>query len=57
LAYSYAEGRKNLNQCTRQLDIREAQLCIRECRCDHREAEIHAARIRGTDTGSESGSM
>jgi hypothetical protein len=46
----------NLNQRTRQLDVREAHLCIRECRYDRREAEIHAARMRGTDMGRESGS-
>jgi hypothetical protein len=46
----------NLNQHTRQLDVRKAHLRIRERRCDHREAEIHAARMRGTDMGSESGS-
>jgi hypothetical protein len=46
----------NLNQRARQLDVREAHLPIRECICDHREAEIHAARMRGTDMRSESGS-
>jgi hypothetical protein len=46
----------NLNQHTRQLDVRKAHLRIRERRCDHREGEIHAARMRGTDMGSESGS-
>jgi hypothetical protein len=46
----------NLNQRTRQLDICEAYLRIREHRCDHREAEIRAARMRGTDMRSESGS-
>jgi hypothetical protein len=46
----------NLNQCTQQLDIREAHLRICECRCDHREAEIRAIRMRGTNMGSESGS-
>jgi hypothetical protein len=46
----------NLNQRRRQLDIREAYLCVRECRCDHHEAEIRAARMRGTDMRSESGS-
>jgi hypothetical protein len=44
----------NLNQRTRQLDVREVHLHIREHRCDHREAEIHAARMRGRDVGSES---
>jgi hypothetical protein len=44
----------NLNQRTRQLDVREAHLHIRERRCDHREAEIHVARMMGTDMGSES---
>jgi hypothetical protein len=37
----------NLNQRRRQLDVREAPLRVRECRCDHREAEIRAARMRG----------
>jgi hypothetical protein len=46
----------NLNQRTRQLDVCEAHLRVRERRCDHREAEIHAARMRGRDIGSESGS-
>jgi hypothetical protein len=46
----------NLNQRRRQLDICEAHLCLREHRCDHREAEICAARMSGTDMGSESGS-
>jgi hypothetical protein len=46
----------NLNQCTRQLDVHEAHLCVCKRRCDHREAEIRAARMRGTDMGSESGS-
>jgi hypothetical protein len=46
----------NLNQHRRQLDVREAHLRVRERRCDHHEAEIHAARMRGTDMRSESGS-
>jgi hypothetical protein len=46
----------NLNQCGRQLDVHEAHLRVRECRCDRREAEIHAARMRGVDMESESGS-
>jgi hypothetical protein len=46
----------NLNQHRRQLDVREAHLRVCEHRCDHREAEIHAARMRGMDMGSESGS-
>jgi hypothetical protein len=46
----------NPNQHTWQLEIHEAHLCIRECRYDRREAEIRAARMRGTDTGNESGS-
>jgi hypothetical protein len=46
----------NINQHTRQLDVREAHLRVRERRCDHREAEIHATRMRGRDVGSESGS-
>jgi hypothetical protein len=44
----------NINQHTQQLDVREAHLCICESRCDHREAEIRAARMMGTDMGSES---
>jgi hypothetical protein len=39
-----------------QLDVREAHLCRHEHRCDHREAEIRAARMRGADMGRESGS-
>jgi hypothetical protein len=46
----------NLNQRRRQLDVREAHLRVRERRCDHREVEICAARMRGMDMGSESGS-
>jgi hypothetical protein len=46
----------NLNQRRKQLDVREAHLRVRERRCDHREAEIHATRMRGMDMGSESGS-
>jgi hypothetical protein len=46
----------NLNQRRRQLDVHKAHLCVREHRCDRREAEIRAARMRGTDMGSESGS-
>jgi hypothetical protein len=46
----------NINQRAWQLDVREAHLHRRECRCDHREAEIHVARMRGIDTGRESGS-
>jgi hypothetical protein len=46
----------NINQHIRQLDVREAHLRVRERRCDHREAEIHATRMRGRDVGSESGS-
>jgi hypothetical protein len=44
----------NLNQRRRQLDIREAHLRVRECRCDRREAEIRTTRMRGMDMGSES---
>jgi hypothetical protein len=40
----------NLNQHAHQLDVREAHLCRHECRGDRREAKIHAARMRGTDT-------
>jgi hypothetical protein len=46
----------NLNQRRRQLDVREAHLCVREHRCDHREAKILAARMRGMDMRSECGS-
>jgi hypothetical protein len=46
----------NLNQRRRQFDVREAHLRVCERRCDRREAEIHAARMRGMDMGSESGS-
>jgi tRNA(Met) C34 N-acetyltransferase TmcA len=46
----------NLNQCRSQLDVREAHLRVREHRCDHREVVIRAARMRGTDMRSESGS-
>jgi hypothetical protein len=46
----------NLNQRTRQPDIREAHLRRRECRCDRRETEICAIRMRGMDTETESGS-
>jgi hypothetical protein len=46
----------NLNQRTRHLDVREAHLRILERRCDHREAEICAVRMRGTYMESESGS-
>jgi hypothetical protein len=46
----------NLNQRTRQLDVREAHLRVHEHRCDHREAKIRAARMRVRDVGSESGS-
>jgi hypothetical protein len=46
----------NLNQRRRQLDVREAYLHVHEHRCDRREAEIRAARMRGMDMESESGS-
>ena len=46
----------NLNQRRRQLDVREAHLRVREHRCDRRETKIRAARMRGMDMGSESGS-
>jgi hypothetical protein len=45
----------NLNQRTRALDISEAHLCRCECRCDHREAEVHAARVSGTGRAVEVG--
>jgi hypothetical protein len=47
----------NLNQRRRQLDVREAHLRVHEHRCDRREAEIRATRMRGMDMGSESGSV
>jgi hypothetical protein len=44
----------NLNQHARALDICEAHLCRRERRCDHRKAELCAARTgRGSGSGSE----
>jgi hypothetical protein len=46
----------NLNQRRRQLDVCEAHLRVCERRCDRCEAEIRAARMRGMDMGSESGS-
>jgi hypothetical protein len=46
----------NLNQRARQLVVREAHLCVHEHRCDCREAKNHATKMRGTDTGNESGS-
>jgi hypothetical protein len=46
----------NINQRIRQLDILEALLRLRKHICDHREAEICAARMRGRNIGSESGS-
>jgi hypothetical protein len=46
----------NLNQHTRQLDVREAHLHICEHRCDRREADICAARMRSMDIRSDSGS-
>jgi hypothetical protein len=49
-------GEYNLNQRAWQLDIREAHLHVRECRCDRCEAEIHATRMRGMDTINKSGS-
>jgi hypothetical protein len=45
----------NQNQRRRQLDVREAHLRVHEHRCDRREAEIRAARIRDTNIESESG--
>jgi hypothetical protein len=45
----------NINQRAWQLDVREAHLHRCECRCDHRKAEIRVARMRGIDTGRESG--
>jgi hypothetical protein len=44
----------NLNQRRRQLDICDAHLRVCERRCDRREAEIHASRMRGMDMGRES---
>jgi hypothetical protein len=46
----------NLNQHGRQLEVREAHVYRRERRCDHREVEIRAARMRGTNTERRSGS-
>jgi hypothetical protein len=46
----------NLNQHRRQIDVREAHLRVREHRCDRREAEICAARMRGMNMRSENGS-
>jgi hypothetical protein len=46
----------NLDQHRRQLEVREEHLSVRERRCDHREAEIHVARMKGTDMKSEGGS-
>jgi hypothetical protein len=46
----------NLNQRRRQLDVCEAHLRVHERRCDRREDEIRATRMRGMDMGSESGS-
>jgi hypothetical protein len=46
----------NLNQYTRQLEVHEAHLHIRERICDHHEVDIRATKMRGTDMGSESGS-
>jgi hypothetical protein len=46
----------NLNQCARQLDVREAHLRICECRCDHHEVKICAARMLGMNMRNESGS-
>jgi hypothetical protein len=46
----------NLNQRTRQVDIREAHLRRYERRCDRHEVEIRAPRMRGMGTGRESGS-
>jgi hypothetical protein len=41
----------NLNQRARQLDLHEAHLHRCECRCDHREAEVRAARLNGNGWG------
>jgi hypothetical protein len=46
----------NLNQRTRQLNVHEAHLRVREHRGDRHEAEIRASRMRGRNIGSESGS-
>jgi hypothetical protein len=46
----------NLNQCTRQLDLREAHLRRCEHICDHHEAEVNAARLSGTSRGNKSAS-
>jgi hypothetical protein len=46
----------SLNQRAWKLDVHEAHLRRRERRCDCHEAEIRAARMRGMDMGTESGS-
>jgi hypothetical protein len=46
----------DLNQHAQALDIREAHLHRFEHRYDHREAEVHSARLSGTGRGSGSGS-
>jgi hypothetical protein len=45
----------NLNQRRRQLGVCEAHLRARERRCNRREVETHAERMRGMDMASESG--
>jgi hypothetical protein len=45
---------RNLNQRTRQFDIREAYLRRREHRCDRREADLYATRLRGRARGKRS---
>jgi hypothetical protein len=42
---------RNLNQRASKLDIHEAHLRRRERRCDRCEADLHAARLRGTTRG------
>jgi hypothetical protein len=41
----------NLNQRARQLDVCEAHLRRHEHRCDRREADLHAVRLRGRGRG------
>jgi hypothetical protein len=45
----------NLNQRARQLDVCEAHLHRCECRCDRREADVHATILRDMGTGRERG--
>jgi hypothetical protein len=51
LAYSYAKGRVQPQSACTTTYVHEAHVRRRERRCDCREVEIHAARVRGTYTG------